>query len=661
MSAILGTIYRNSNHVVEISRLSEMLKTVSHRGPCGEAFYVAPGISLAVCYWNPEQIISADILHSDYVPPDDQYPGSVLRTINGDGTVAVIMDGEIYNIDVLRRELEAEDHDFYTTDDAEVILHLYELLGPDELFPKLRGKFSVAIWDARRQQLLLARDRIGQKPLYVYQDEEKLIFASELKAILAHGNIKKEICPTAIEDYFIMECVPAPRTIYKHVKKIPAASWQIFQPLWGKNISAGNAWISEHEPRKYWSFQITEDESDEEITEEQWKEIIIDTLEDTVNYMKGGFIPAGAFLSGGLDSSIIVAIQSRWGGESIPTFSIGFAEAEFNELEYAEAVSERFGTDHYEEIVTPNAAAELNTLVECYDEPYADPAALPMMLVARLAAKHVTAVFSGDGGDESFAGYARHIHDMREDHLRRILPMFLRRGILGKLGDIYPRLAFLPKCLRWKTALTNIGLSAAEAYANTASYCRNPLRKKLLAPLFRTPNYTHSDISQQYITAFQKAPVGNTLAGMLMAEVNFALPEAMVKVDRATMYCGLEVRSPFLDHEMLAVAARVPSDLKIDDGLGKWILRQSFEPQLPSKLKNRPKQGFEIPIDAWLRGPLKQIFMTEVFHKDSRISEWVDIPTVRKLYEHHCAKASHDGRFLWSLLILASWMKRWEK
>ena len=660
MSAILGTIYRNPNHPPDISVLSEMAKTVSHRGPCGQAFYAAPGVGLAVCYWNPEQIISADILHPDYVPPDDQYAGSVIRTMNQDASVVVIMDGEIYNIDTLRRELEAEDHDFLTSDDAEVILHLYELYGPEELFPKLRGKFSVAVWDARRQYLLLARDRIGQKPLYVYQDEEKLIFASELKAILAHGGVKREICPTAIEDYFIMECVPGTRSIYKHVEKIPPASWKIFRPAWNKEISAGSDWIShDNTPRTYWSFQIAEEDAEKEITTEEWKEIIMETLDDTVSYMKGGFIPAGAFLSGGLDSSIVVATQSRWGGESISTFSIGFAETEFNELEYAEAVSERFGTDHHEEIVTPDAAAELEKLVECYDEPYGDPSALPMMLVARLAAKHVTAAFSGDGGDESFGGYARHIHDLREDQFRRMLPGFLRSGVLGPLGAVFPKMDFMPRWLRWKTAFTNLSLPAAEAYANTASHCRNPLRRKLLAPLFRTTNYAYSDVAQRYVEAFRKAPADDALAGMLMAEVNYALPEAMVKVDRATMYHGLEVRSPFLDHEMLAVAARVPSALKIEDGLGKWILRQIFEPQLPAKLKNRPKQGFEMPTDAWLRGPLKPIFMEEVFQKNSRLAEWVDVGTAKKLYDQHCAKTSHDGRFLWSLLVLAKWMNRW--
>lgn len=614
---------------------------------------------MAACYWNPEQIISADILHSDYVPPDDQYAGKVVRTINNDASVAVIMDGEIYNIDLLRRELEADDHDFYTTDDAEVVLHLYELYGPEVLFPKLRGKFSIAIWDARRQYLLLARDRTGQKPLYVYQDDEKLIFASELKAILAHGDVKRDINPTAIEDYFIMECVPAPRSIYKNVEKIPAASWKIFRPLWGKELQPGDAWISnENTPRRYWRFEITEDPSVEEIDEAQWKQIIIDTLEDAVDYMKGGFIPAGAFLSGGLDSSIVVAIQSRWGGESISTFSIGFSESEFNELEYAEAVSERFGTDHYEEIVTPNAVAELARLVECYDEPFGDPAALPMMLVSRLAAKYVTAVFSGDGGDESFGGYARHIHDMREDHVRRLLPRGIQ-SLLGGLGALWPRTDFLPKFLRAKSTLTNLGLSAAEAYANTASYCRNPLQKKLLAPLFRTAGYVPSDVKTRYIEEFLRAPSDDTLAGMLMAEVNFALPEAMTKVDRATMHYGLEVRSPFLDHEMLAVAAKVPSGLKIEDGLGKWILRKIFEPQLPEKLKNRPKQGFELPTDTWMRGPLKQIFMDEVFHKNSRLAEWVDIAAAKKIYEHHCARTGQHGRFLWSLLVLAEWVKRW--
>ena len=408
--------------------------------------------------------------------------------------------------------------------------------------------------------------------------------------------------------------------------------------------------------KTYWKFRINERD---DLTLEEWKERILNQLTDTVRMMKRGTYGGGAFLSGGLDSSIVVALQTRWGCDSIPTFSIGFEESQFNELDFAEAISDRFGTDQFQEIVNPDAADELNNLVECFDEPYSDPSALPSLLVARLASRHVAGVFSGDGGDECFAGYARQLHDLKEDSFRRMFPQFIRCGLFGPLGKIYPKLDSLPRFLRFRTAFQNLAMSAAEAYANTLSFCRNPLRRRLLRPTMQMKNYTPSDIDARRIEAFHLTPTGDTLAGMQMAEVLVGLPEAMVKVDRTTMSCGLEVRSPFLDTKVLDLAAQLPSRFKIEDGMGKWILRQIFESQFPTKVKSRPKQGFELPTDIWLRGPLSGVFRDEVLSKSSPIANWIDPSVAEQLFRDHQNRRGNHGGNLWALLILAKWLRRW--
>lgn len=636
MSAIFGTVYRRGNafRPAELSTLQRMGAVLTHRGKNGDAFFVRENLGMGACLWAETVFEEAD---------------SPIEYHFGEKTLIVLLDGEIYNSAELREELDDLGLELQTEEDTELLAFLYAEYGLERLLPRLRGKFAAAILDLSENALYFVRDPLGQKPLYYYQDDKKLLFASELKGILAHGDVKLEILPTAVEDYFIMGCVPGERSIYRHIRKMMHGSWMKFQLR-----EDGSA--EPLGPFRYWRFTP---QTNEDVTEEEWLERIREQLEETISMMKGEVPGAGAFLSGGLDSSIVVAIQSRYGCEQIPTFSIGFQENAFNELNFAEAISDRFGTDMYEEIVEPDAVEELKNLVECYDEPYSDPSALPTLLVSRLAAHHVSIVFSGDGGDECFAGYTRQIHDMKEDMLRSLMPGFLRRMIFGPLGYIYPKMDFMPRIFRLKTAFRNLSMSAGDAYANSLSFCRDPMRQKLLAPLYRTPGFVPSDIGKQFSDAFALAGGRDTLLGMQMAEISVALPEAMVKVDRASMMCGLEVRSPFLDTKVLELAGQIPSEFKIREGLGKWILRKSFEPQFPMKLKSRPKQGFELPTDAWLRGPLKEIFREEVLGKNSRISQWVDINYAKKLYRDHAQGIGSYGGTLWSLLFLEKWAERW--
>ncbi|MDO4574833.1 MAG: asparagine synthase (glutamine-hydrolyzing) [Planctomycetia bacterium] len=633
MSAITGVIYRDTTKPASEAVVKKMADTLSHRGPHGEAYYTHANVGMGMRYQRARD-------------PEDSHLRQVeFKTFAG--TLVVVMDGELYNAAELRDYLEDKNFVCSTDEEVEILAGLYTGYGAEKMFSLIRGKFAVAIWDSVRQQLILARDPLGQKPLYVYQDGEKFLFASEIKAILAHGDIQRDIHPTAIEDYFIMGASFGTRSIYKNIRKVPSGSWQMFRPSVSREPVAGE---------RYWQFEVR---TNPNLSEEEWMERIQDTLLETVTMMKGDNIDCGAFLSGGLDSSIVVALQSRWGCESIPTFSVGFNESQFNELDFAEAISDRFGTDPFTEVIEPDAVEELNNLVQCFDEPYSDPSSLPSLLVARLASRHVTTVLSGDGGDECFAGYARQIHDMREDAVRRWIPKFLRMGLLGPMGAIWPKCDFLPRFFRFKTAFQNLARPAAEAYANTVSFCRDPLRKRLLAPLLHSVNYERSDIGEKMIEAFRSAPRGDTLAGMQTAEIRVGLPEAMVKVDRTTMSCGLEVRSPFLDTVVLQMASELPSEYKIRDGLGKWILRQIFEPQFPVRMKNRPKQGFELPTDIWLRGPLVPMFRDEVLCADSPIAEWVDTTVAQSLFDDHLARRSNHGGTLWALLVLSKWTQRW--
>ena len=636
MSAIFGVVYRNANasRNVDPATLQKMSTVLSHRGKNGEAYYLKKNIGLGACPWAETVFEQAD---------------SPIEYHFGERTLIVLLDGEIYNSQQLHEELDDLGLELQTDEDSELMAFLFAEYGLERMLPKIRGKFAAVIWDSSENAFYFVRDPLGQKPLYYYQDDEKFLFASEIKGILAHENIKREINPTAIEDYFIMGCVPGERSIYQKIRKVLHGSWMRFR-------LDSNGAVRPQGPFRYWKFIP---HINENLEFADWTERIQNQLVDTITMMKGEMPGTGAFLSGGLDSSIVVAIQSRLGCEAIPTFSIGFKESDFNELKYAELISDRFGTDMFQEIVEPDAVEELKNLVECYDEPYSDPSALPMLLVSRLASHHVSIVFSGDGGDECFAGYARQIHDMKEDRIRRLLPSFLRKMIFGPLGAIYPKMDFMPRIFRLKTAFRNLSMSAEEAYANSLSFCRNPLRQKLLAPLYRTQDFVPSDIGKQFSDAFALAGGRDTLLGMQMAEISVALPEAMVKVDRASMMCGLEVRSPFLDTQVLDLAGQIPSEFKIREGLGKWILRKSFEPQFPIKMKSRPKQGFELPTDAWLRGPLKEIFREEVLGKNSRISRWVDINYAKKLYRDHAQGIGSYGGTLWSLLFLEKWAERW--
>ena len=627
MCGIAGVLYSDPDRLISIDILKNMGHAISHRGPDAEGVLVDPGIGLV---HRRLSIIDVD--------GGDQPIG------NEDGSVQIIFNGEIYNYQELQSRLQKRGHTFRTKSDTEVLVHLYEEYG-DQLVDHLRGMFAFALWDRRNRRLLLARDRLGIKPLYLYRDGNQLIFGSELKAILAHPNVPTEICPRALEDYLSFGIVPGKRSIYSNIEKLPPGH---ILPVTSGNLRQKSSC--------YWRLTF---EPDYGPSPEQWQERIREKLHETVRLHLVSDVPVGAFLSGGLDSSIVVATGFGLVRDPLQTFSMGFQEEKFSELPFARQVAEQFGTVHTEEIVTADAVSLLDELTHYYDEPFADPSAIPTFLVSRIASRNVKVVLSGDGGDETFGGYSRYAHDMKEAAVRQCLPTWFRQQVLGPLAAVWPKADWLPRPLRAKTLLTNLSLDANAAYANTLAICRQPVRRQLLSPDVQATLNGHDPaiaIRNGYGPDFMNDP----LHGMISADVGTILPDDfLVKVDRASMAHGLEVRPPLLDHELMELAARIPSQWKVRRGQTKWILKNAYRSTLSSSLVDRRKQGFDMPIDTWLRGPLREQFEDTVLHSQAPISSYINQQMTRKLFQSHLAGTGSHGNILWAMLVLSSWCDRY--
>jgi asparagine synthase (glutamine-hydrolysing) len=444
----------------------------------------------------------------------------------------------------------------------------------------------------------------------------------------------------AFESYLAFGMVTGNQSIIRGIEKLPPG-----------NTLAISA--SDWRPRTncYWQLQF---EPNSELTEDEWCDAIQSKLAESVDRHLIADVPVGAFLSGGFDSSVITALASQRTSQPVQTFSIGFREAEFNELPYARQVADRWNTRHVEEVVSPDAIALLDDLCWYYDEPFADASAIPTMLVSQLAARHVKVVLSGDGGDEAFGGYARYAHDLRESAVRDFLPAWLRRSVLHRLAHCWPKADWLPRKLRAKTALMNLSLDPHQAYGNTLTRCRLPLRRQLLSR--EIAGLLNGNQPEALTYDGFRAGNQDPLASMIGADVATLLPDDyLVKVDRASMAYGLEVRPPLLDHELFELAGRIPSKFKVNRGETKWIFKQACGNLLPQGLLNRPKQGFDVPLDAWFRGPLKAIFCDTVLQPNSIAADFLELREVRRLFERHQSRRQHHGQTLWGLLVFSRW------
>ena len=628
MCGITGVVYSASRRIVDPCVLKRMADSIAHRGPDADGFHIDRNVGLA------HRRLSIIDLEGG-----DQPIG------NEDGSIQVVFNGEIYNFRELRSELESKGHQFKTFSDTEVIVHLYEELG-DRCVERLRGMFAIALWDSRKQRLLLARDRVGIKPLFVSVNDHRIVFGSELKPLLAHGDIQRELDPAAIDEYLNYGVIPGDRCIFKGVEKLlPGHVLTIDVPNWRV------------ERRRYWQLQFAAFET---LSVDEWQEAILDKLDETVRLHLLADVPVGSFLSGGIDSSIVTGLASRALSTPIQTFSMGFRESAFNELPAAREIAEHLGTEHTERTVSADAVSLLPQLTKFYDEPFADSSAVPTFLLSQVASQHVKVVLSGDGGDEALGGYSRYAHDLKEASIRRMIPGWMRRPFLSTLAAAWPKADWLPRPLRLKTFLTNMSLPAGEAYANTLSLCRLPLRHQLLHADWRSAVRSHktSKVAENGFSNGGSDP----LNGMIAADMATLLPDDyLVKVDRASMANGLEVRPPMLDHEFLELCARVPARLKINHGETKWLLRQTARSLVPPSIIDRPKQGFEIPVDLWFRGPLGDMFRDTVLTSGSALANIVHQPTAEQMLDRHCRGTGRHGSTLWSLLTLASWADQYLK
>ncbi len=625
MCGIAGLWSPNNRRMPCPQQLRAMAGAIGHRGPDAEGVWVDERAGVGLAH---RRLSIVDLAGGDQ------------PLWNEDESVVVVFNGEIYNYPALRRELEAKGHVFRTHSDTEVLVHLYEEEGQD-LVGRLRGMFAFALWDCRNQELLLARDRLGLKPLYVYRDDAKLLFGSELKAILVCPGIDRTLDLEAVEDYFCYGVIAGERSIFRRIRKLPPGHTLL--------VSARD-WDAA--PRRYWQYRPSVDRTR---SVNDWKETIAAKIDETVQVHRLADVPIGAFLSGGVDSSVIVATLARLSGGSLKTFSIGFGEERFSELPYAREVARRFGCEHIEEIVTPEAAKSLDDLVRFYDEPFADSSAIPTMHVSRLASRHVKVVLSGDGGDEAFGGYSRYAHDLHEAAWRRRIPGWARKRVLAPLARRWPKSDWLPRPLRAKTRLTNLSLPPAEAYANTLAWRRSADRRRLLAKgvVEQLNGYRPEQVvCEHYLLGSQD----DELACMIAADIGVLLPDDfLTKVDRASMAFGLEVRPPLVDHELLELTGQIPSEFKVRNDETKWIFKEIYRDQLPSTVTTRAKQGFEIPVDAWLRGPLADVFESTVLDPANRACDFLDQAEARRLYQSHRRGSGRHGNLLWSLLIFARW------
>jgi len=623
MCGIVGLV-RNDGKPIDEGLLARMNEAIRHRGPDEDGFYVNGSVGLAM-----RRLAIIDL-------KSGQQP-----IHNRDRTAWIVFNGEIYNYLELREKLEKLGHTFYTNSDTEAIVHAYDQYGSD--CPKhLRGMFAFAIWDERTQELFLARDRVGKKPLLYAEVNGQLVFGSEFSAILLHPDVSKEIRPEAIDCYLSFMCVPAPLTAYRAIKKLePGHSLR-----WRKG---------ELKTERYWQPDFSKKL---DISEEEAGERAIEILRDAVKVRLMSEVPLGAFLSGGIDSSAVVALMSQESSEKVKTFSIGFEEQDFSELQHAKRIAEHVGADHHEFIVRPDAVEILPMLVEHYGEPYADSSAVPTYYVARETRRHVTVALNGDGGDESFAGYERYIAMGLTEKYRKV-PAFFRESLIKEAVNRIPTSPIRKSTVNSaKRLLEVVSKPRVNRYMHWMSVFNEGLKEPLYSDAFR--EQTDRAFAASFLdTWFKKANGNGPVDTLLLTDLMTYLPnDLLVKVDIATMAVSLEARSPFLDHHVIEFAASLPERLKLRRLTTKYLLKKVLRRLLPAENLDRRKMGFGVPIGHWFRGKM-QPFLREVVLSDKALRRGFFKPeVVKQLVEQHTRSERDYSHQLWTLLMLELWFLR---
>jgi asparagine synthase (glutamine-hydrolysing) len=620
MCGIAGMFDFREVRLVEKPLLDSITDIVSHRGPDARGTFIDPGLGLG-----HRRLSIIDI-------STGQQPMATL-----DGQIIVTYNGEIYNFQDVRRELEGYGYRFRTHSDTEVILAAWAEWG-EACVKQFRGMFAFAVYDRRTQTLFLARDRLGVKPLhYAILPDGWIVFGSELKSIIAHPAVNRTIDPQAVEDFFAFGYIADPRTIFSSVKKLPAAHTLTVRR--GHDIGL---------PKSYWdvSFEHRHTASEADLSHE-----LVERVREAVKIRLMSEVPLGAFLSGGVDSSAIVAMMAELSPEPVNTCSMGFDVAGYDETEYAQTIAQQYKTKHRSRIVRSDDIDMIDKLVAAYDEPFADASALPTYQVCALARESVTVALSGDGGDELFAGYRRHRLHAAEEKVRSTLPLGFRKSIFGTLGKAYPKLDWAPQFLRAKTTFQALGMSTGEAYTNSVSVIRQDVRAQMFTDKFRRElqGYNASAYMRDMV---ERAPSDDAIGQVQYADIKIWLPgDILTKMDRASMAVGLESREPLLDHELLEWASGLPAHMRIQGGQGKYILKKAFEPYLPKEILYRPKQGFVVPISNWFRGPLKSV-ITDLIEKSTALDTgYFNREFLKTAFVEHCSGTAEHGRLFWSLLM----------
>jgi asparagine synthase (glutamine-hydrolysing) len=627
MCGISGIVDLRERRPINAVLLRAMNDTLAHRGPDGEGFHFEPGVGLG-----HRRLSIIDL------------EGGKQPLYNEDESVVVTYNGEIYNFHELVEELAGKGHRFRTRCDTEVIVHAWEEWG-ERCLDRFNGMFAFAIWDRRQEILFLARDRLGVKPLYYAElTDGEVIFGSELKALLVHPGLKREIDSTAVEDYFCFGYIPDPKSIYKGVKKLPPGHY-----LLARRGSAAPS------PRRFWDVPLGEPvhshsgRSDEEELRAR--------LMESVRLRLVSDVPLGAFLSGGIDSSAVVAMMRELGTANLLTCSIGFKESQYDESAYAAMVAEAKRTNHKSEIVEASDYSLLDKLVGLYDEPFADSSAIPTYRVCGLARKHVTVALSGDGGDEDFIGYRRYRLFAMEQTLRALFPAWFRSPVFGALGRYYPKLDWAPQILRGKTTFQALARSPADAYLHGVSIFSEEGRQQLFSSGLRNELGGY-----QAVEVFRKHLQGKTFADPLSMiqylDYQTYLPgDILTKVDRASMAHSLEVRVPFLDYKLVEWAAHLPPDVKLKGREGKLILKKALEPLLPRKVLYRQKMGFAVPLDVWFRGSLEERMVASLEGETLLQCGLFEPAFLRSLAKDHRSGRRNHSAVLWALLMFEGFLK----
>ena len=624
MCGIVGIANANSRGASR-EILERMNEAIVHRGPDEDGFYLGGNVGLAM-----RRLSIIDLA------------GGQQPIYNSDKTALIVFNGEIYNFQELRLCLEKQGNKFDTNSDTEVILHLYDKHGAD-CVQHLRGMFAFAIWDKRDKSLFIARDRVGKKPLlYSHQPNGNLIFGSEFRALLEHPDISREVDYEAIDNYFSYLCVPAPLTAFKQIRKLEPGHWLRWKD-------------GEIKTERYWSpdfskkIKISQPEAEEET---------LRILREAVKLRLISEVPLGAFLSGGVDSSVVVALMAEQSSQPVKTFSIGFEEQDFSELKYAKQVAAHIGAEYHEFIVKPDALEVLPILVEHYGEPYADSSAIPTYYVARETRKFVTVALNGDGGDESFAGYERHAAMRLAENYHR-LPAFVRKSLIETAVNLVPTSEIKKSRVRdAKRFLQAASLPKTERYFRWMSTFNREAKKKLYTREF-TETVSNQNPSRFLDEWFATANGSGILDATLLTDQMTYLPnDLLVKVDIASMANSLEARSPFLDHKVIEFAASLPENIKMKRFETKSLLKKVAAKLVPPEVIYRRKMGFGVPIGNWFRGEMKD-FMREVLLSEKSLKRGIAKREMITRYVHEHTTSKRDHAFqIWTLLMLELWFQR---